>query len=333
MTFEDFGSDLIGFSADNMDISPDGQYVVTNGCEEEDTNGSCFAHVWEISTGIEIARMDHNGPVTSVAFSPDGKYVASGSDDKTVRVWEAMTGKEIAHLIHDDWVFSIGFSPDGKNVVSGSCVSSTFTYGCQEAFVSVWEIANQKMIYQKTVDGNAMVVTYSPDGEYIVAGTFSEQPAVFVWDARTGRDVSQMIHDGSGSIYSLAFSLDLDNNLYILSTGCDQNISITSNNTCQKGSARVWEASTGREIARINHDGDVFTGVFSPDGTFVASGGRDGVTYFWKWRTKDLIAKACTHLTRNLTYDEWKQYIGNTMDYKAVCPGLPADNTVSSTQQ
>ncbi len=58
--------------------------------------------------------------VPSVAFSPDGKYVVSGSDDGTARVWEAASGKEIARMTHDDYVTTVAFSPDGKYVVSGS---------------------------------------------------------------------------------------------------------------------------------------------------------------------------------------------------------------------
>ncbi len=67
--------------------------------------------------------MTHDGLVYSVAFSPDGKYVVSGSDDKTARVWEQLTGREIARMTHDDAVSSVAFSPDGKYVVSGGMIT------------------------------------------------------------------------------------------------------------------------------------------------------------------------------------------------------------------
>ncbi len=63
--------------------------------------------------------MTHDDWVSSVAFSPDGKYVVSGSADYTARVWESATGKEIARMTHDSLVYSVAFSPDGKYVVSG----------------------------------------------------------------------------------------------------------------------------------------------------------------------------------------------------------------------
>ena len=64
--------------------------------------------------------MSHEASVNSVAFSPDGKYLATGSDDKTAGVWEVTTGKQIARMSHKSPVCSVAFSPDGKYVATAS---------------------------------------------------------------------------------------------------------------------------------------------------------------------------------------------------------------------
>jgi WD40 repeat protein len=88
-----------------------------------------------------IASMIHDDRVRSVAFSPDGNYVVSASDDGTARVWETATGNEIARMTHDDWVRSVAFSPDGNYVVSGS----------DDGTARVWEPATGNEIARMTL--------------------------------------------------------------------------------------------------------------------------------------------------------------------------------------
>jgi WD40 repeat protein len=85
--------------------------------------------VFESTTGKEVARLEHQGAVRSVAFSPDGRLVATGSGDKTARVFESATGKEVARLEHQGAVESVAFSPDGRllAVASGN-----------DVFISPW---------------------------------------------------------------------------------------------------------------------------------------------------------------------------------------------------
>src|SRR4029453_19206419 len=75
--------------------------------------------VWKSTTGKEVARMTHEGRVIAGSFSPDGRYVLSGSLDGTARVWESTTGKEVARMTHEGRVTAGSFSPDGRYVLSG----------------------------------------------------------------------------------------------------------------------------------------------------------------------------------------------------------------------
>jgi len=95
--------------------------------------------------------------------------------------------------------------------------------------------------------------------------------------------------------------------------------------------ARIWESATGNEVVRMTHDGAVNSVVFSPDGEYVVSGGNDNTVQIWAWRATDLIANSCDVMPRNLTREEWKQYIGDALPYQAVCENLPIEPEVTGT--
>jgi len=285
----------------SVDFSPDGKYVVSG--SEDNTS-----RVWEASTGSEIARMTHDKPVNSVAFSPDGKFVASGSGytfsesaENTARVWEAKTGKEIARMTHDGAVTSVAFSSDGQYVVSGS----------DDNTARVWEAGTGKEIARMTHDSYMYSVAFSPDGKYVVSGSWDGTARV--WEASTGKEIARMTYDGRVS--TVAFSPD---GKYVVSGSLDN-------------TARVWEASTGKEIARMTHDDLVYSVAFSLDGKYVVSGSWDGTARVWIYRPGDLIADACSRVTRNLTLAEWQQYISDALPYQAVCPNLPIEPEAALT--
>ena len=198
-----------------------------------------------------VARMVHEGDVGIVAFSPDGRWVVSGSWDDTARVWEAATGQEVARMVHEYRVYAVAFSPDGRWVVSGS------------------------------LDDTARV-----------------------WEAATGQEVARMVHEYR--VYAVAFSPD---GRWVVSASKD-------------GTARVWEAATGQEVARMVHEEWVNAVAFSPDGRCVVSGSSDDTARVWSVRPEDLIAEACARLPRNLTLEEWEEYIGDE-PYRKTCPNLP----------
>ena len=176
-------------------FSLDGRYAVSAGCEQVNADDACVqgtAYVWETSTGNEVVRLNHASYVQSIAFSPDGSYIVSGSGDGMARLWEAATGKEIARMTHDGSVNSVSFSPDGRYIVSGS----------GDGTARVWEATTGKEVSRMTHDNYINAASFSPDGRYVVSG--SRDGTARVWESATGKEVTRVLHGDSVSMVSFS---------------------------------------------------------------------------------------------------------------------------------
>jgi tetratricopeptide (TPR) repeat protein len=88
------------------------------------------------------------------------------------------------------------------------------------------------------------------------------------------------------------------------------------------GTARVWDAQTGAEIARLLHEDEVNAVAFSPDGKWVLTGSRDDTARVWWIHSEDLVRSLCQRLNRNLTAEEWLSYMNKSLQqYELACPG------------
>ncbi|KAJ6564303.1 WD40-repeat-containing domain protein, partial [Mycena capillaripes] len=154
---------------------------------EESKISKRFLHEFPQLVSITKGRMKqwpntplegHTNWVTSVAFSPDGKRIVSGSYDHTVRIWDAETGAALREPLegHTNSVTSVAFSPDGNRIVSGS----------YDATVRIWD-AETGAALREPLEGHTDWVTsvaFSPDGKRIVSGSYDH--TVHIWDAETG---------------------------------------------------------------------------------------------------------------------------------------------------
>jgi hypothetical protein len=201
----------------------------------------------------------HSNDVTSVAFSPDGTRLASGSHDYTVKLWNVATGKAIASFEgHSATVTSVAFSPNGTRLASGSWDNT----------IGFWDIPpGRELATFQGHSGTVTSVAFSPDGTRLASG--SGDNTAKLWDLVTGQKLTTF-EGRSGTVTSVAFSPD---GIHIASG--------SGNNT-----AMLWDVATAKAMATFRgHSGPVTSVAFSPDSSRLASGSRDSTVKLWDVKT------------------------------------------------
>jgi len=217
-----------------------------------------------LGTVLYIYRRN-TGNVRAVAWSPESTRIASGNDDRTVQVWDADDGSNsFTYFRHTSAVLTVAWSPDGSRIASAG----------DDGNVRIWDATTGRNVltYRGHAGDTVASVAWSPDGKRIVSAS-SQASQVQVWDAANGGHIFTYRGHAQNGVITVAWSPDGSR---IASAGFD-------------GNARVWEASTGRDVF-INTFGfphgyqksdPINSLAWSPDSTRIASGSDGKTVQVW----------------------------------------------------
>ncbi|PVF99571.1 WD40 repeat-like protein, partial [Serendipita vermifera] len=204
----------------------------------------------------------HTGPINSISYRPDGRHIASGSHDGTIRVWDIETGATIGGSLKGHTsVWSVAYSSDCLRLVSGS----------EDKKVRIWDAETGDAIGEPLTGHTSFVlsVAYSPDSRRIVSG--SADNTLRIWDGERGIPIGNPFNGHVLPVLSVAYSPD---GKRIISGSVDKTI-------------RIWNADTGEPIGRplLGHTSVVLSVVYSPNGDHIASGSEDSTIRIWDANT------------------------------------------------
>jgi WD40 repeat protein len=214
---------------------------------------------------VRATLAGHTDMVWSVVYSPDGKTLATGSHDLTIKLWDVSTGKEQTTLKgHGTGVRSVAFSPDGKTLASGIVGSPGATDR-----IKLWDVATgterATLMGRGGCDGLG-TVAFSPDGKTLAT---TEYNPIKLWDVTTNKERAAL-EGHTGVVSCVAFSPD---GKTLASGSLDKTV-------------KLWDLSTGKERATLQgHTKKVMSVAYSPDGKTLASASEDKIIKLWEVAT------------------------------------------------
>jgi WD40 repeat protein/tetratricopeptide (TPR) repeat protein len=206
---------------------------------------------------VQVLR--HNRAVLAVAFSPNGRSLATGRESNTAGIWDLDSGRQVLSVKHKDWraqaVYGVAVSPDGRWLATAS----------EDKTARIWDVATGQEHHRMVHDGAVLGVAFSPDGRWLA--TASGDRTARIWNLATGEEHLRVLHDDA--VRDVVFS---PVNRTLATASADKTMGL-------------WNADKGQELLRLVHSDRVLGVAFSRDGTLIATGGKDKKARIWETAT------------------------------------------------
>jgi WD40 repeat protein/tRNA A-37 threonylcarbamoyl transferase component Bud32 len=256
-------------------FSPDGRLAATGGAVEEadpELGAERFprgeVRLWRTATGRPFGTpLAHPGPVWSLAFSPGGRLLLTGSEDAASRLFLVATGTRLGRTLPGEGtVTAVAFSPDGAAALTASAG------GDNRAAARIWDLPSEQSLAKPLVqEGTILSLAFRPDGRGLLAG--SSDHAARLWDLAPAKLPDPVALPHEGKVMAVGFAPDGRT----FFTACENDLISTHSS----GVLRIWEGVPPRPRHRIDHAGLPTSGDFSPDGRIVAIGINGAIARLW----------------------------------------------------
>jgi WD40 repeat protein/transcriptional regulator with XRE-family HTH domain len=267
-------------------FSPDGSTLATvtqpSPCCPPGTAGNTLA-LWDLNTGVPRRLTKHTDQVLDLAFSPDGRRIATASVDRSAIVWDATTGAVLNTLTgHTHAVNGVEYSPDGRLLATAG----------HDRTVRLWDATTGATL--ATLAGHTgwvRAVRFSPDGRTLA--TTSHDQTIILWDVATHTRLTTITDHSDADFTGAAFSPD------------GRTLAYTSGET----TIVLWDIPRRTATARLTgHTQRVHAVAFSPDGNTLATTSSDQTLILWDVHPQNALTHICTTTARNLTPNQSRQH-------------------------
>jgi WD40 repeat protein/Flp pilus assembly protein TadD len=327
----------------SLDVSSDGQWLAVSTDDH-------LIKLWQMAALDEqpLPLVGHTDRVNAVAFSPDNRWLASGSNDQTVRLWPMadLGAKPVELTGHSGWVSTIAFRPDSLQLAAGS-----------RSTVSLWDLSQLNTPISEFKIGNEANLTslaFHPDGKQLAGG--SSEGDIWLWDLSATKIEPRILTGHLDAVNTVAFSED---GQWLASGGADETVRLWRTPELDQSfelenvkarvrdlafsrdgrwlaaamgddrTIRMWQifAPEAKPIVLTGHDNQVTAVDFSSDGRWLVSASGDQTVRVWP-TFDNLLEMACGKIHRNLSWEEWQQYVGAQEPYRLTCAEHPVHPSV-----